>query len=79
MDDKGVLEGRWTDTYPKNCTKPWEWTGSVEILEKFWKKKKTVKYGQCWVFSGVITTCKLTLTFTTKGFNFFVKNFYRLN
>ena len=59
MDDKGVLEGRWTDTYPKNCTRPWEWTGSVEILEQFWKKKKTVKYGQCWVFSGLATTCKL--------------------
>ena len=79
MDDKGVLEGRWTDTFPKNCTKPWEWTGSVEILEEFWKKKKTVKYGQCWVFSGVITTCKLTLRVATKGSNFFVKNIYRLN
>ena len=35
-----------------------DWTGSGPILEEFWTTKKTVKYGQCWVFSGLVTTCK---------------------
>ncbi len=58
-DDRGVLTGRWTETYPKNSTQPWEWTGSIEIIEKYMKRKTPVKYGQCWVFSGLVTTCKL--------------------
>ena len=46
MDDKGVLEGRWTDTFPKKLYKNHgNGLGSVEILEEFWKKKKTVKFG----------------------------------
>lgn len=56
--DGGILFGRWTETYPKNCTPPTAWTGSTALLEKFWKKKFYVKYGQCWVFSGLVTTCK---------------------
>lgn len=56
--DGGILFGRWTETYPKNCTPPTAWTGSTAILEKFWKKKFYVKYGQCWVFSGLVTTRK---------------------
>lgn len=58
MDNEGVLEGRWTSEYPKDCTKPWEWSGSVAILREYMKTKKTVTYGQCWVFSGLVTTCK---------------------
>ena len=57
-DDGGVLEGRWSDPYPKGTTEPWHWIGSVAILTEFWKTKKTVKFGQCWVFSGIVTTCK---------------------
>ena len=56
--DGGILVGRWTETYPKNTTKPYEWTGSVEILEKYEYGKQSVKYGQCWVFSGLVTTRK---------------------
>ena len=26
-------------------------------MEQFWKKKCDIKYGQCWVFSGLVTTC----------------------
>ena len=58
MDDDGLLEGRWTSEYPKGCTKPWEWTGSVPIIEQYYNIGKTVQFGQCWVFSGVLTTCK---------------------
>ncbi|KAI5737093.1 hypothetical protein M8J76_009961 [Diaphorina citri] len=37
-------------------TPPTKWVGSMKILQQFYTKKKPVKYGQCWVFSGVLTT-----------------------
>ena len=30
--------------------------GSIKILQQYYEKKEPVKYGQCWVFSGVVTT-----------------------
>ncbi|XP_046356732.2 hemocyte protein-glutamine gamma-glutamyltransferase-like isoform X1 [Haliotis rufescens] len=66
-DDDGVLEGRWTETYPKNSTAPWLWPGSVAILEQFYKTRKPVKYGQCWVFSGVVTTLLRSLGIGTRS------------
>ncbi|XP_041375251.1 protein-glutamine gamma-glutamyltransferase K-like [Gigantopelta aegis] len=67
MDDNGVLQGRWTDTYPKNCTVPWAWTGSVAILRQFVKSGKPVKFGQCWVFSGLTTTILRSLGIPTRS------------
>ena len=32
------------------------------IIQQYWKSKSPVKYGQCWVFSGVVTTGNLNLT-----------------
>lgn len=55
-DDDGVLEGRWTQDYPKNTTPPWAWTGSKAILEEFMRNNKPVQYGQCWVFSAIVTS-----------------------
>ena len=57
-DEDGLLEGRWGSDYPKDCTLPWKWTGSGAICEEFYKTKKPVRFGQCWVFSGVVTSCK---------------------
>ncbi|KAH3768656.1 hemocyte protein-glutamine gamma-glutamyltransferase-like [Dreissena polymorpha] len=54
-DDDGVLEGNWSGKYTGG-TSPLDWTGSVAILEQFYKTKTTVKFGQCWVFSGLVTT-----------------------
>ena len=54
-DDKGVITGRWDGEY-EDGTAPSAWTGSVPILEEFLKTEKEVKYGQCWVFAGVVTT-----------------------
>ncbi|KYM93428.1 PREDICTED: hemocyte protein-glutamine gamma-glutamyltransferase-like [Cyphomyrmex costatus] len=54
-DDKGVLTGRWDGEY-SDGTAPATWTGSVPILEQFWETGNEVKYGQCWVFAGVVTT-----------------------
>lgn len=62
-DDNGVLEGKWPksgiqDFYPGGRN-PLEWTGSVEILKKYVETLKPVKYGQCWVFAGLIQTGRL--------------------
>ncbi|NXV81712.1 TGM4 glutamyltransferase, partial [Atlantisia rogersi] len=54
-DDSGVLLGNWSGNY-KNGTSPMDWIGSVSILQKYYKTKKPVSYGQCWVFAGVLTT-----------------------
>lgn len=54
-DDNGVLVGRWDGDYSPH-TSPSAWTGSVEILEQFYRTEETVMYGQCWVFAGVVTT-----------------------
>ncbi|CAG5134110.1 unnamed protein product, partial [Candidula unifasciata] len=59
-DDGGVLEGRWDGEYGDG-TSPMAWTGSVAILEEYWKTKRPVMYGQCWVFAGVATTVCRTL------------------
>jgi len=54
-DDKGVLIGRWDGNY-NDGVKPTSWNGSTKILRSWSKHNKGVKYGQCWVFSGVFTT-----------------------
>lgn len=56
-DDRGVLLGNWSGNY-SNGTSPTDWIGSVSILQKYYKTKQPVCYGQCWVFSGVLTTGK---------------------
>ncbi|XP_045200578.2 annulin-like [Mercenaria mercenaria] len=58
FDNSGVLAGNWSseaDDYADGKV-PWHWTGSVEILKQYLKTKRPVKYGQCWVFSGIVTT-----------------------
>ncbi|XP_042224998.1 annulin-like isoform X2 [Homarus americanus] len=54
-DDAGVLVGNWSTDYSGGCP-PTKWRGSQLILQEYYKTKKPVKYGQCWVFSGVVTT-----------------------
>ena len=54
-EDNGVLIGNWDGNY-RNGTSPAAWTGSVEILRQYFETKKSVSYGQCWVFAGVVTT-----------------------
>lgn len=54
-DDSGVLVGNWKGDYNGGVS-PTIWGGSMSILQQFYKTKKPVKYGQCWVFSGVCTT-----------------------
>ncbi|XP_033754967.1 annulin-like [Pecten maximus] len=59
-DDNGILVGNWSGKY-ENGKSPTAWTGSVAILQKYYETKRPVKYGQCWVFSAVMTTCCRTL------------------
>ncbi|CAH3034647.1 unnamed protein product [Porites lobata] len=65
-EDGGLLLGRWSEPYTDG-TKPTGWTGSVNILEEFWKTKNHVKYGQCWVFSGLVTTLLRALGLPTRS------------
>ena len=55
QDDNGVLVGNWSGDYSGGRS-PLEWSGSAEILTQFNRSKQPVKYAQCWVFSGVLTT-----------------------
>ncbi|XP_017284224.1 protein-glutamine gamma-glutamyltransferase K [Kryptolebias marmoratus] len=55
-NDMGVLVGNWSGDYSQG-TSPTIWSGSVEILQEYYKNNGSpVKYGQCWVFAGVFTT-----------------------
>lgn len=53
--DGGVLVGNWSGKYDDGVS-PYAWNGSSSILEEFLKKRKGVKYGQCWTFSAIATT-----------------------
>ncbi|XP_060077069.1 protein-glutamine gamma-glutamyltransferase K-like [Ylistrum balloti] len=66
IGDNGILVGNWSGNY-KNGTSPVVWCGSVAIFEEYYKTKKPVKYGQCWVFSGVMTTACRTLGIPTRS------------
>lgn len=55
QDDNGVLVGNWSGDYSGGKS-PLEWSGSAEILSQFNRYKQPVRFAQCWVFSGVLTT-----------------------
>uniref|UniRef100_A0A182YFF1 Transglutaminase-like domain-containing protein n=1 Tax=Anopheles stephensi TaxID=30069 RepID=A0A182YFF1_ANOST len=55
QDDYGILLGKWTEPYSKG-TAPTAWTGSVKILNEYYETESPVRYGQCWVFAGVLAT-----------------------
>ncbi|ESO96923.1 hypothetical protein LOTGIDRAFT_231723 [Lottia gigantea] len=54
-DDGGVLVGNWSGDY-RGGKSPLTWTGSEAIFEEYYNTDRPVKFGQCWVFSGVLTT-----------------------
>ncbi|XP_072165273.1 protein-glutamine gamma-glutamyltransferase K-like [Diadema setosum] len=51
----GVLIGNWSGDYEDGVS-PSKWTGSTKIYEQYAATREPVKYGQCWVFSGVLNT-----------------------
>jgi transglutaminase 1 len=54
-DDYGVVMGNWSEDFGSG-TPPSRWLGSQRILQQYYETKKPVKYGQCWVFAGVLAT-----------------------
>ncbi|XP_068035364.1 protein-glutamine gamma-glutamyltransferase K [Anomalospiza imberbis] len=65
LDDSGVLVGNWTGDYSQG-TNPSAWAGSVGILRSFHGSGSPVRYGQCWVFAGVVTTVLRCLGLPTR-------------
>ncbi|XP_066547088.1 protein-glutamine gamma-glutamyltransferase 4 isoform X2 [Amia ocellicauda] len=65
-DENGVLCGNWSGDY-SDGTPPVHWTGSLAILQEYHKSRKPVCYGQCWVFSGVLTTVMRCLGIPTRS------------
>ncbi|XP_052899371.1 annulin-like [Anopheles moucheti] len=70
----GVLQGNWSGEY-SDGTPPTSWSGSVKILQEFYNTGTTVKYGQCWVYSGLATSvcraigipCRVITNFDSAG------------
>lgn len=55
QDDDGAVMGNWSEDF-SGGTAPTKWAGSVEILQQYYKKRKPVKFGQCWIFAGTLST-----------------------
>ncbi|XP_075033804.1 protein-glutamine gamma-glutamyltransferase E-like [Mixophyes fleayi] len=53
-NDNGVVVGNWSGDYTGG-EKPSKWNGSVHILRQ-WKESGPVRFGQCWVYAGVLCT-----------------------
>lgn len=51
------MSGNWSGDY-RGGKAPTEWIGSIKILRQYMDTKTPVKFGQCWVFSGLVTTSK---------------------
>ena len=54
-DNDGILTGNWIGDY-EGGAKPCEWSGRVPIFQKYLATGESVNYGQCWVFSGLVTS-----------------------
>ena len=54
-DEGGILWGNWSGDYADG-TSPSAWSGSGAILEQYWRTREAVKYAQCWVFGGTLTS-----------------------
>ncbi|KAI9546099.1 hypothetical protein NQZ68_030686 [Dissostichus eleginoides] len=54
VDDRGVLAGNWSPPYVGGQN-PTHWSGSYPILRQWYNLgSHPVKFGQCWVFAGVM-------------------------
>ena len=53
-----MLWGNWSgdDADYADGTDPTAWSGSEAILTEYMRTKQPVKYAQCWVFGGTLTT-----------------------
>ncbi|XP_072259859.1 protein-glutamine gamma-glutamyltransferase E-like [Pyxicephalus adspersus] len=53
-NDNGIVVGNWSGNYSGGVS-PTTWNGSAAILRQ-WIRSGPVKYGQCWVYAGVLCT-----------------------
>ncbi|XP_041432845.1 protein-glutamine gamma-glutamyltransferase E [Xenopus laevis] len=54
QDDGGVIVGNWSGNY-SGGQNPTSWDGSVALLRS-WSQYGPVRFGQCWVYAGVLCT-----------------------
>jgi transglutaminase 1 len=54
-DNNGLIWGKWFGSYDDGKP-PTYWTGSLEIYRQYRQTLRGVKYGQCWVFGGSLTS-----------------------
>ncbi|KAM8945856.1 protein-glutamine gamma-glutamyltransferase E-like [Pelodytes ibericus] len=65
-DENGVLVENWSGDY-SDAVSPVSWNGSVPILKQWYFQDFTpVKYGQCWVYGGVLCTVLRCLGIPTR-------------
>ncbi|XP_037549943.1 coagulation factor XIII A chain-like [Nematolebias whitei] len=57
QDDNGVLVGNWGVDFSMGVA-PTSWTGSAKILLQYHNTGAPVSFAQCWVYAGVLNTCK---------------------
>ncbi|XP_077315318.1 protein-glutamine gamma-glutamyltransferase E-like [Lithobates pipiens] len=53
-NDNGIILGNWTGNYSGGVS-PTTWNGSAAILRQ-WMQSGPVRFGQCWVYAGVLCT-----------------------
>ena len=60
-DDGGLLVGKWGKPYEPDGRHPSKWAGSLALFEAYLEGDgQPVKFAQCWVFAGCLTTaCRL--------------------
>ncbi|XP_063816608.1 protein-glutamine gamma-glutamyltransferase E-like [Pseudophryne corroboree] len=63
-NDNGVIVGNWSGEYTGGEA-PTKWNGSVDILRQ-WMQSGSVKFGQCWVYAGVLCTVLRCLGIPTR-------------
>lgn len=54
-ESDGLLVGRWSAPYAGG-EHPSKWMGSGEIFARWLNSRTGVRYGQCWVFSGLLSS-----------------------
>ncbi|XP_040294843.1 protein-glutamine gamma-glutamyltransferase E-like isoform X1 [Bufo bufo] len=64
QNDNGVIVGNWSADYTGG-ERPTKWNGSTDILRQ-WKNNGPVRFGQCWVYAGVLCTVLRCLGIPTR-------------